>query len=389
MKKILIFSSDYGEGHKQAAHALNQETKVFSEPSQIQVMDFMQLVHPVMNPLFRTMFLKSISKFPSLYGFLYTKTSNLQLSHDMAKWSLFYARKVINYIDQFKPDVIVSTFPFASGCLSGLKSKGFVKAPIVTVITDFAHHRVWIHPYTDQYLVGAKSVADYLMNCGVDESKISITGIPIRKEEHLPGSKPFLKKRFELDPHKPVVLVMAGAYGLFGENMFTVLEEMAELPVQFVIVCGHNRKLYLSLLKKVPSGAINIKILGYTIEIMEYMFIADLLISKPGGLTISEAAANELPMLLFQSIPGQEEDNARFLLQNGAAKMASNPKELMKYLQLLMENKMILVQMKKNMRKLQKRNAAANGMKVILQLAQIGTSMEEVDHTAFVEQTTY
>jgi processive 1,2-diacylglycerol beta-glucosyltransferase len=373
-EKILILSSNYGEGHKQAAKAIYEETQK-EDLNQMECLDvdFMALIHPVMNPVYRSLFLKSVSKVPSVYGYIYYKTSMSKLFNEFSKLLLVHSLRVMKLIKEYQPDVIVSTFPLASACISTLKSIGMTQAALITVITDHSNHRLWVHDHTNHYIVGSDYVKKFLLQQSVPSSNISVTGIPIHSEYHNKSSMNRLKEKYGLDADKPVVLLMGGAYGVFGKQLSSVLNRIKTTEFQFIVICGHNQKLFDELSNQVQLLK-NIKVIGFTHDVYEFMSIADLLITKPGGLTISEAIANECPLLLFNAIPGQEEENAKYLIENGVAAMVPSKNDLLDSVLSLMSNPEKLQDMKRKMVSIQKKHAASEALSVIINVSRIQTN---------------
>ncbi|GIM45302.1 hypothetical protein DNHGIG_08510 [Collibacillus ludicampi] len=377
LRKVLILSASYGEGHQQAARAIQEALLSQNHCLDVRVIDYLQMVHPRLNSITRYCYIQSVKFVPSLYGILYHGSRNMKPSSKLSKrLNQLGSDELEKYLNQYEPDIVISTFPTPAGVMSALKERGVTNVPAATVITDHAIHNQWIHPYTDMYFVGSHHVRKELINRGVPESKLSVTGIPIRGIFNQPVDREALQSKYQIKPELPTVLVMGGAYGVL-HDIPNICEDLFTFPrrVQVLVVCGHNEKLYMQI-KEISKKATNpVQVFGYVQDIHELMAISDLVITKAGGLTISESLAMELPMLLYRPIPGQEQQNAKFLVKSRVAVLAETRKSVSKYLKmLLIERPEILLNMRKNSQKIKKPNAAE-------EIAQI-TQLIATNHTA-------
>jgi len=201
-------------------------------------------------------------------------------------------------------------------------------------VTDYTAHRQWYHTHTDRYFVATETVQNELVSFGIPPSLIEITGIPLRakfSEAHVTSlltQRDEFRRQENLTQDRPVVLIMGGGSGLLGDasEWETCI---ARVDAQFVIICGHNEKLYRRF---EPLQSSRVHVLGYTLDVDRWMAMADIIITKPGGLTLTEALAMELPVLLFRPIPGQEEQNAKYALSTGAAVLAGSVEEATRFL---------------------------------------------------------
>ncbi|WKB36266.1 glycosyltransferase [Terrilactibacillus sp. S3-3] len=250
-----------------------------------------------------------------------------------------------------KPDVIISTFPIAAGMMSLIKEAGWLRSvPLITVITDHSVHSAWIHPQTDLYLVGSDAVKMGLLEMGVESDKVKVTGIPIHPKFSIEQNRSRLRNKYHIGQDQKVLLIMGGGVGIF-KHFQPVLKQLDNMPwkLKIVIICGHNQKLYHHFMEISRSSKHDIQVEAFVNNINEWMAIADVMITKPGGLTISEAIASELPMIIFKPLGGQEADNTHFLLSSGIAIAADNRSELIDQLNHLLANESILDLMRANM----------------------------------------
>lgn len=367
MSRILIITGNYGEGHQQAANALYKAIQLRKHDTETMIIDFMEITHPVLNPISHYLFIQGIKLFPSIYGFFYRKTraanSMSKILNKINNLSVGRLRKVIK---ETRPDVIVSTFPLAAGAVARLKEQGHIQVPTITVITDHTYHSSWIHDNTDRYIISSEYVKKDLVHLGIPKEKIAVTGIPIRPEFCQNLSSEALRVKHGIQPSLPVVLVMGGGVGIIGEGS-TTIRALEELPdkIQLIVVCGYNDKLQKQLSKQLRHSKHHVTILGHVDYIHELMAIADLLITKPGGLTTSEAMASQLPMLLIKPLPGQEQDNAKLLVQLGVAFQADHSKEMIEILSFILFQPDLLNKMRNNAGKVHRKWAAFDALEVI------------------------
>nr|NNM90482.1 hypothetical protein [Bacilli bacterium] len=359
--RVLILSASYGEGHQQAALAV-QDALIGENPDvEVKIIDYMRMVHPIINSVARYCYLKSVRFAPALYGLFYKGTSRISPE------SLLQRRlnhlgydDLAEFLDDYKPDVVLSTFPTPAGVMSLLKKRNLTTVPDATVITDHAIHSQWIHPYTDRYFVGSERVKKGLILRGIAEDRIQITGIPIRTNFLASMDRKTIRLKFGLDESMPTLLMMAGSSGNMGDAaQICELLFNSSTKMQVLVVCGRNEKLHKEI-KAIATHTTNpVWVFGFTREVHELMAVSDLIITKAGGLTVSEALAMELPMLLYRPIPGQETQNASYLVRSRVAVFARNRNQVGAYVErLFRDNGARLQKMRANTVTIRKTTAA-------------------------------
>lgn len=345
-EKILILSGALGDGHMQAAKAIVEASAICKPGMSVKVIDLMEWIHPRLHTIERYCFLQGVKHLPALYGFLYQKTrSDNSLSSWIKRFRQSSLQRLLELIQEEQPTVLVSTFPPASAAISSLKERGMTSLTAATIITDHSDHSYWIHPYTDLYLVGSQEVSEALFKKGVSRQKIVVTGIPVRPSNRQLSDKAQLREKLGIDPTSFVVLVMGGGCGMIKGTFVDQLKSN-QFPsnVQFIFVCGRNVKL-LHRMNETFRGKNNILLKGYIEGIYDWMACADVLMTKPGGLTTSEAQALQVPMILFEPTLGQERDNAEYLTRKGVAVLGKDG-HLPALLQRMIKNPDMLRQMK-------------------------------------------
>jgi len=272
---------------------------------------------------------------PKLFGSLY-KSTNRGKSKTTYFFCNIFRKYLMPLVEEFRPDAIISTHPFATEMISLLKEDGKITAPLICVMTDYGPHRAWIHPYVDSYIVSNEGMVDTMAKMGAPREKIHPYGIPVEESFYEKMDRAEVLRQLGLSPDKPTVLIMAGSFGV--SNILRIYNNIIKvnLDFQIIVITGKNERLYEAFNKLIlrnsrqkplrdvsvklkPKPSKPTKVLFFTNEVHKYMQISDLIITKPGGLTVSEALACNLPMAIFDAIPGPETENAEFLIDNNMA----------------------------------------------------------------------
>ncbi|UWG96936.1 glycosyltransferase [Dehalobacter sp. DCM] len=369
MSGILIFSSQYGEGHFQAGEALTETLRMNSASIEAKHLDFGSFFF-IKDYVLRKAYSTMIKKTPKLWRVIFEKTSSITAEDCRKIAKGMEKKKVLDQIWRYEPEVIVSTHFIPAAIMGELKLKGLINVPLVTVVTDYLVHGLWIHSGTDKYIVGDKNVGKRLMDAGVATEKIMPTGIPIRPSFSQSVSKTAARQKLALKADGKTILVM----GLNGKPVSSVEEIRdilytlsAEISAQFLVVCGSNKELYSELKKNIVEDKLGVKLFGHVENVQELMAASDLLITKGGALTISEAIAMGLPMLMYKPIPGHEKGNALFIEAGGAGKMVETTDELIASVVEWVNHPEQLVQMSLAARRVLPANPTENAVNFILQ----------------------
>ncbi|MGZ4160741.1 MAG: MGDG synthase family glycosyltransferase [Neobacillus sp.] len=379
--KILILSATFGEGHKQVANAISEAVDFSLPDVEPVILDIMHWLHPYLYPVSNYFYKKVIKKFPQVYSYLYRKTRESSPFSDKlnALFSLGMG-SMLEILERINPKVVVSTYPFAAGIMSKLKEQGLINVPIVTIITDYTDHSYWIHPYTDQYVVGSEEVKDRLISLGVERYKIKCTGIPIRQKFIQTQSREILALQYGLNSNTFTVLVMGGGEGFIGKGLSTFHAfESLSTPIQFIIICGRNKKLQKKLEEELRNSKHKVLLMGFCENVNELMALSDLMISKPGGVTTSEALAMELPLLIYNPLPGQEEDNADYLVKSGLAILAENELDLIDKIHHMIHDSIPLLSMKLRTKLYQTKTSSFDALDVIIRTADLRSEQQIVN----------
>ncbi|MDV4151579.1 glycosyltransferase [Clostridium sp. AL.422] len=347
MKKILILTTSTGEGHNQAAKSI---TTTFEESGyEVITHDFLKNNSKFLTKLFITGYEVSAAFFPKTYGIAYNITDKEITNKLLSFVFSMTKRKIKRLVDTAKPDIILVTHPFAVSIIGALKRKG-LDIPTIVIVTDFKAHSTYIDTNIDAYITASENTKTDLSIRGIDSSKIFSYGIPVKDE----FSHNELDIKSTKDDDYFNILLMSGSMGL--KNISYVLKELLNNSnkLRITVVCGKNESLKDSLLKEYNNSIKNKKlhILGFSKDIDYLMEYSDLIISKPGGLTVTEAINKHLPLLIPFAIPGQETQNVEFLTSNGYALYIDNLLEINLIIDNLISNPKELEKMRLNLSKL-------------------------------------
>ncbi|NLZ47716.1 MAG: UDP-N-acetylglucosamine--LPS N-acetylglucosamine transferase [Clostridiales bacterium] len=318
--RTLILSISAGGGHVNASEAMECYIKLENPNNEVKVVDTIKYINPLLDKVVIGSYLKSLKLSPSLFGKLYdfaeTGESIATFSNKLIEMII---HKLIPLIDDFSPDIIIATHAFTTEMVSILKAKGMINIPALSILTDYAPHSFWIHPNIDAYVVSTSAMVDEMIKRGVDKSILYPLGIPVKPNFLKKYPRENTLKTLNLNPDKKTVLLMGGSLGL--GKLCLLYEELqkVDLDIQIIAITGNNKKLFNQLTELSSNSVKDTRIIGYTTEVNKYMQACDLLITKPGGLTITEALVSGVPLAVFSAIPGQEQKNAEFLLDNNLA----------------------------------------------------------------------
>ena len=367
--KILILSAATGGGHLKASEALRNYIIANSDDDEVVVIDAFKVISNLLDKTVCDGYKFLALKTPKLLGHLYQKTNEPSfLSNIVVNFSETFSQKLIPTINSEKPDVIISTHPFITEMISYLKSTGITTVPLICLMTDYGSHRAWIADKVDAYVVSTKDMIPEMVAEGVDKNKIYPFGIPVKDVFFDKEDRPALLKSFGLDPNLPTVLIMAGSFGV--TNIKKIYRKICQSNSKFqlIVITGKNKHLYTSLSAEVSCSSKVTKLIYYTDKVEEYMHASDLLITKPGGMTVSEALACNIPLAIFDAIPGQEEQNAEFLLTHNKAVKLDNNTNYPAIIESLVEDNKKLVNMRNSYKEYDNSSSPKNILALIKKL---------------------
>ncbi len=317
--RVLVLSVPTGQGHHQAAKAIHEYFTEYTDAT-CEIIDVFENVHQTLADSIEKGYLISTMVTPKAYGRFY----DLCDRRDDSKYSnlgkflkTILNRKLMHLIKDYKPDVIIATHVFAAIALSYLKKKYPFKAKTVAIVTDFTIHPFWEDVDLDYYVTASELLNYQVEKKGYDLSKVKPFGIPIRQKFSKKYTQSEARKQAGIDENFTVMMMMGSmGYGDDTLNMVKSIDSMKD-DLQIIVVCGNNKKLKRRLDKLQFNH--NVYSLGFVDNVDVLMDSCDCIITKPGGLSTSEALAKELPIIMLDPIPGQEDRNKEFMLNNGIA----------------------------------------------------------------------
>jgi processive 1,2-diacylglycerol beta-glucosyltransferase len=369
--RILIATITAGGGHLQAAAALDEAWRALRPNDVVERVDVQKFFSPLHRKVHSDGYIKLVEHAPELWGMVFKKTDNPKLVRRLARLRKTFppqsTLRFIRYVKQFKPDVVFCTHYLPVEILGKAREKWEGAPPLaVCVVTDFEAHALWMGEAVDFYCVAAEETKARLVARGAAAQNVVVTGIPIAaKFSHAPEALA-VRKCCGLRDDLPTLLVLGGGFGMGPvAQILTELNKVEQL-FQTLVVAGRNQELRREL--AVMDHKHPTHVLGFVTNMHELMSVSDLIITKPGGLTSSEALAMGKPLFILNPIPGQEAANSDFLLERGAAAKANCVEDLPYRLNQLLGSKK-LVEMGKCARALGRPNAAADICKEVLQRA--------------------
>jgi processive 1,2-diacylglycerol beta-glucosyltransferase len=369
---LSILSASYGGGHQRVGEAIAEEWQA-RIGGRVEIVDyFTRFTSPTFFALTKFWYYQAVRFAPGIQAKFYNMMGEIRPD---SRFRRAVNRTGMDRLDRYladtRPDVVCCVHWTFTGTMSDLKIEGRTTVPCLTAITDYVSHGEWIHPRVDRYAVPHAVMRDGLLARGIPPDRIIVSGMPIARKFQRSLDRAALAARLGLTPGIPVVLVIAGAYATLGRigDIVRVLARFPR-PIQALVVCANARRLAGQVRAAGARSPHRFWVFGYVNNVEELMTVSDVLIGKAGGVTVSEALAKRLPMLLYGSIPGQEESNAQFLVGQGAAVAASTPGELAEALEALLARPERLGAMRHVAARLSRPDAAAV---VVAHLAQLVT----------------
>lgn len=327
MKKILILYAMYGSGHKSAANSIKAYIDENYSDVETKAVDCIQYINKPINAISIKAYNKLTTKFTGLWKKVYYNSNKGFMSKISNGANKLMAKKLNKLFKSYQPDFVISTHMFATQMTGYLKRKGKINCPLATVLTDFEPHGQWLeeHEYGNLFFVARDEMKQKLIDeYHVDAKKINVTGIPVSPKFSKEFNEDEIYKSSELNPDLKTILLFGNAKtGSERKKTLEVLKCLCTYldKYQIVAVSGKSKKMIKSFdeIKNSLQDSTNLHVYDYINNVPEIMHISSLVITKTGGLTSSESLASSLPVLVINPIPGQEEENAGYLVDAGAA----------------------------------------------------------------------
>ncbi|WP_028451506.1 MGDG synthase family glycosyltransferase [Chitinilyticum aquatile] len=319
---LLLLHATAGAGHTRAAQAIAAALELAGSPGH-QLVDTLDCTTAFFRRMYAKAYIDLVQAAPNVWGHLYerydvvkapkSKTARTRLAFDKVNSRAF--RKLL---DEQAPQAILCTHFLPLELLSDLKGRGKLATPVHAVVTDVSPHAFWVYPHIDLYHVATPAGARELERKGIPAARINVTGIPVDPVFARQTAAPEMRRELGL-PERPTVLLLSGGFGI--GPLLAMLDSFGDTDngLSLVVVAGRNAELEAACREKAATMPVPVTVHGFVSNIHQLMDAADLVVTKPGGLTTNEILAKGKPMALVAPIPGQEQRNCEFLLEEGAA----------------------------------------------------------------------
>ncbi|MBE6542317.1 MAG: glycosyltransferase [Ruminococcaceae bacterium] len=376
---FLILSITAGEGHNSTAKAIKSALEAIGD--ECSILDTYNYISPALAKIISEGYLVVTEKMKGTYKFGYSLAekrpfeSKLQDLFDkdtpavpLKTVNLAFSSELEEYLESDTFDAIIYTHPFAGMLLDILKSKGKIQHHTVGILTDFAFHPYWENCTNNDYvIVPDRALIPQARRKGFADKQVLPLGIPINPKFSTSVEKAAAREKLGLAPDTSTLLIMGGSmgYGNIADTVATIDKTSFEKDFQMIVVCGNNADAKKSVSAYANSSKHKILVTGFVDYVSLLMDAADVIITKPGGLTTSESLAKGLPMIIVNPIPGQEERNTEFLLNNGCAMATSKTRSLEECIFQLLTSEVRLDAMRKCIAEIAKPNSTRDAANFI------------------------
>jgi processive 1,2-diacylglycerol beta-glucosyltransferase len=335
--RIVICSAAVGCGHTRAGVAVKQALGMIAPSAEVHLLEALDFAAPWFVRVYRDAYLRLISGLPAVAGWMYHATDGRPgEGGSMAPVERRALRGFVEHPLLASADVILCTHFLCARVLSPLRRAGQLTAALCVGVTDQHPHAVWLVPGADRFLLPSAEAQATAIRAGINPTRTVATGIPIDPRFASAADRAAARAALGLPEDRPVALLAGGGLGLGGVDAALAAVLGSGRRVHAAVICGRSADLHRKVSRLaegrgmgtggggVPEGP-TCSVVGFTNRMPEFMAAADVLVGKPGGLTTAEAAASGLPMVLLRPIPGQEDRNARLLVEGGAAVLRPDP----------------------------------------------------------------
>ncbi len=370
---VLIVTASFGAGHTSVSNSL-REAFVARGVTRVSILDFYELVSPFFNKVSRFVYSTGTTWTPALYGAAYKKVDALPPdSWVHAAADRFGREELASKVTTEEPDIVLFTYPAPGGVLTTLRRKRLFSGMLATVITDYSVHSGWLHNPVDLYLVATNEIKTELVKRGIDRARVEISGIPIDIS--------FGGMEKDTGNTSGVPVVIFAAHGYRTNDAFNVACSLSRsAPAAKIVVLYRGNDMLARRLGEVANGG-NIELVSFAPNLGHLMSRADVMVSKAGGLTMTEAMVSGLPVVVWRPVPGQEAENTRFMVRAGAALTANTISELAAAVGLILSDPVTRESMRSAARRTVRRGSADRAVSAVLQRFVETAPQEEAGET--------
>lgn len=368
-KRVLLLHISNVSGHRCASLAIQKALQEIDATVKTKSINAFNYTNPFLEKFINWLYMFVIKATPGIWDYLYDNEAVLKKA---GKTRLLIHKlndkKIKKLFDDFRPDIVVCTQAFPCGMVADYKRRHNLDTPLIGVLTDYAPHSYWLNSLVDAYVVPAPKIKEKFLQRGVSEARLKVLGIPIDNGFGKQGNPHQIRQRLKLDSKLPAVLIMGGGQGLGPIRQIVQVLDKLETPAQLIVVCGTNRRLYKWLQKHKTAFSKPLWVRGYTDKISDLMEVSSFVVTKPGGLTSTEALTKSLPIIIVNPLPGQESMNTRALLEMKAALKVESFSELKSLAEELLSDSAKLTTLRKNAAAAAIRDSAPKAAHLILSM---------------------
>jgi processive 1,2-diacylglycerol beta-glucosyltransferase len=318
-------------------------------------------------------YIQMVKTIPQMYRYIYNRAERATEVGPFRTWAhQFTAENLHRFMQKWCPDAVVCTHAFPCGAMAEYKRMYAGAPPVFGIVTDYAVHGFWLHANIDGYAVATESVRSTMISRGIDPDRVVASGIPVRTQ-FVPSSERMhgLRERLNLPRDRFVVLMMGGGLGIGPlERMMRALQAV-ELPLALVVIAGRNPRSERRVLAAAQNVSFPVRALTFVDNVFDYMHAADVLVTKPGGLSVAEALVAQVPLVLYKPLPGQEERNARVISEAGAGIRVRKLDDLAETLRRVLTDAELRAELATGARTLARPNAAGEAASMIARLVSL------------------
>lgn len=359
-KKVLVLYAPLGAGHFAAAKAIVETFELNYSEIEIKNVNVLDFAFDIFKQGLPFAFTYVASKIPVLYKWIYNYCNHQSrykyLNHTSD--AIMRKSKFVKFIKDFNPDFILSTNPLPMQLVSKTKQKNIIDIMSANVCTDFGFHSLWHNPDVNYYFISNEEIKNKLLAHNVKENKIEITGIPIESRFNKKIDCNKVLDDLSFNKENPILLIVGGK--LKYNRLLNIIDGIKEKinNAQFIVVAGRDKKLQNQLRLSHIGKDPRVKVFNFVNNLYDYMSVADLILTKAGGLTVAECLAKNLPMIIDGVIPGQEDDNVEYVVKHGAGIKVNGAREAVNVIVDLLNDEHRLAKMKENCKIIAKPHAA-------------------------------
>jgi len=362
-----MYISD-SSGHHSASVAIEKAFGILSDNIEVKNVNSFYYTNPILEKLVNRAYMGVIRRTPEVWGYLYDNPKIVQRTQKLRNSIHRYnSQKTQRLLEDFKPDAIICTQAFPCGVIADYKKTSGSEVFLSGVLTDYAPHSYWLYDNVDLYFVPSEKTRERFLTDGIRLDKIQVTGIPIDPKFNEVVDRKSIIDSLKLSHKEPVILIMGGSQGVGPIRDIIRMLERCDEKFQMVVVSGHNKRLHSYLKKAAPRLVKKTIVFGYAENIDALMEISSLIITKPGGITVSEALAKSLPLLIIKPIPGQEQMNTNHLIENKVAIRINNIQEGEIFVKELLSKPEALSNIQRRAREFSRPNSALDIAKTVLE----------------------